>query len=40
VTTTTASSTAAAGIGMQTKYTFACSSYGTSAPVTITAIYK
>lgn len=40
VTTTTVSGSAAAGIGLQTKYTFACSSYGTSAPVIITAIYK
>jgi hypothetical protein len=40
VTTTTASSTAAAGFGQLSEYAFACSSYGTSAPVTITAIYK
>jgi hypothetical protein len=40
VTTTTVSSTAAAGFGQLTEYTFACSAYGTSAPVTITAIYK
>ena len=40
VTTTTVSSTAAAGFGQLSKYTFACSAYGTSAPVTITAAYK
>jgi hypothetical protein len=40
VTTTTVSSTAAAGFGQLSKYTFACSTYGTGAPVTITAIYK
>src|SRR5271157_573561 len=40
VTTTTVSSSAAAGFGQWSEYTFACSSYGSSAPVTITAIYK
>ncbi len=40
VTTTTVSSTAAAGFGQLTEYAFACSAYGTSAPVTITGIYK
>ena len=40
VTTTAVSGTAAAGFGQLTEYTFACSAYGTSAPVTITAIYK
>ena len=40
VTTTTVSSTAAAGFGQLSEYTFACTGYGTSAPVTITAIYK
>jgi hypothetical protein len=40
VTTTGVSSSAAAGFGQLTEYTFACTSYGTSAPVTITAIYK
>jgi hypothetical protein len=40
VTTTTVSGTAAAGFGQTSEYTFACSAYGTSAPVTITAIYK
>jgi len=40
VTSTSASSTVAAGFGLSSKYTFACTGYGTSAPVTITAIYK
>ena len=40
VTTTTVSSSAAAGFGQLNEYTFARSAYGTSAPVTITAIYK
>ena len=40
VTTTTVSNSAAAGFGQSSEYTFACSAYGTSAPVTITAIYK
>jgi hypothetical protein len=40
VTTTTVSNSAAAGFGQWSEYTFACSAYGTSAPVTITAIYK
>ncbi len=40
VTTTTPSSAAASGFGQLAKYTLACSTYGTSAPVTITAIYK
>ena len=40
VTTTTVSSTAAAGFGQWSEYTFACTAYGSSAPVTITAIYK
>ena len=40
VTTTTVSSSAAAGFGQWSEYTLACSAYGTSAPVTITAIYK
>jgi hypothetical protein len=40
VTTTTVSSTAAAGFGQWSEYAFACSTYGASAPVTITAIYK
>jgi hypothetical protein len=40
VTTTSVSSTAAAGFGQSTEYAFACSAYGTSAPVAVTAIYK
>jgi hypothetical protein len=40
VTTTTVSSSAAAGFGQWSEYTLACSAYGTSAPVTITVIYK
>lgn len=40
VTTTAVSSTAAPGFGQLTGYTFACSAYGTSAPVAITGIYK
>ncbi len=40
VTTTAVSSTAAPGFGQLIEYTFACSSYGSSAPVSITAIYK
>lgn len=40
VTTTTVSNSVAAGFGQLSKYTFACSGYGTGAPVTITAIYK
>ena len=40
VTTTTVSNTVAAGFGQMSEYTFACAAYGTSAPVTITTIYK
>lgn len=40
VTTSAVSSTAALGFGQLTKFTFACSGYGTSAPVTITVIYR
>jgi hypothetical protein len=40
VTTTPVSSSAVAGFGQWSEYTFACSAYGTSAPVTITVIYK
>lgn len=40
VTTTAVSSTAAAGFGQSSEFVFACSAYGSSAPVTITAIYK
>jgi hypothetical protein len=40
VTVTTPSSSAAAGFGDQIEYTFACSGYGTQAPVTIKALYQ
>jgi len=40
VTTATVSSTAALGFGQLTKFTFACSAYGTSAPVTVSVIYR
>jgi hypothetical protein len=41
VTTSAVSSTAALGFGQATKFTFACSGgYGTSAPVTVSVIYK
>jgi hypothetical protein len=41
VTTSSASSTVALGFGLLTKYTFACSGgYGTSAPATISVIYR
>ena len=40
VTTTAVSNSVALGSGQSTKFTFACAGYGTSAPVTITAIYK
>jgi hypothetical protein len=40
VTVTTPSSSAAVGFGAYTEYVFSCSSYGTSAPVTATVIYK
>ncbi len=40
VTTTAVSSTAATAFGQLTKFTFACSSYGTSAPVTVSVIYR
>jgi len=39
-TTTAVSNSAAAGFGQWSEYTFACTSYGSSAPVAITAIYK
>jgi hypothetical protein len=39
-TTTAVSSSAAAGFGQLIEYAFNCSAYGSSAPVTITAIYK
>src|SRR6266446_10140065 len=38
VTTSAVSATVALGFGQLTKFTFACSGYGTSAPVTITTI--
>ncbi len=40
VTTSTVSSTAALGFGQLTKFTFSCSAYGTSAPVTVSVIYR
>jgi hypothetical protein len=40
VTTSAVSSTAALGFGQLTKLTFACSSYGTSAPVTVSVTYR
>lgn len=40
VTTSSVSSSAALGFGMITKFTFACSSYGTAAPVSISVIYR
>lgn len=40
VTTTTVSNSVAAGFGQVSEFTFACSAYGASAPVTISVIYK
>jgi hypothetical protein len=40
VTTGTVSSTAALGFGLESKYIFACSTYGASAPVSISVIYR
>lgn len=40
VTTSSVSSSVALGFGQYTEYVFACSSYGTIAPVTITVIYR
>lgn len=40
VTTGTVSSSAALGLGLETQYVFACSTYGTSAPVSISVIYR
>lgn len=40
VTTSSVSSSVALGFGQLTKFTFACSSYGTSAPVTVSVIYR
>lgn len=37
--TSTPSTSASIGFGQLTKFTFACSGYGTSAPVTVTTIY-
>jgi hypothetical protein len=37
---TTSTSLAANNFGLLTEYLFSCSSYGTSAPVTITVVYK
>lgn len=40
VTTSSVSSTVALGFGQLTKFTFACSGYGVSAPVTVTVIFR
>jgi hypothetical protein len=40
VTTSAVSSTAALGFGQLTMFSFACSGYGTSAPVTVSVIYR
>jgi len=40
VTTTTPSSSAAAGFGELTEAVFSCSTYGASAPVTISVVYR
>ena len=40
VTTSAVSSTTALGFGQLTEFTFSCSSYGTSAPVSISVIYR
>jgi hypothetical protein len=40
VTTSSVSSTAALGFGQLTEFTFSCSSYGTSAPVAVSVIYR
>lgn len=40
VTTSAVSSAAALGFGQLTKFTFACTGYGTSAPVTVTVVYR
>jgi hypothetical protein len=37
---TTAGSVAALGFGQLTKFAFSCSSYGTSAPVSVSVIYR
>ncbi len=40
VTVTTPSGSAAAGFGAYTEYVFACTSYGTSAPISTSVIYR
>jgi len=40
VTTSSASATVALGFGQATEFVFACSSYGTSAPVAVSVIYR
>jgi hypothetical protein len=40
VTTSSVSSSAALGFGQLTEFSFSCSSYGTSAPVSISVIYR
>jgi hypothetical protein len=40
VTTSSVSPSAALGFGQLTEFTFSCSSYGTSAPVSISVIYR
>ncbi len=40
VTTSAVSSAAALGFGQLTKFTFSCTAYGTSAPVTVAVIYR
>jgi hypothetical protein len=40
VTTSSVGSTVALGFGQLTEFTFSCSSYGTSAPVSISVIYR
>lgn len=40
VTTSSVSSSAALGFGQLTQFAFSCSSYGTSAPVSISVIYR
>ena len=40
VTTSSVSSSAALGFGQVTEFAFSCSSYGTSAPVSISVIYR
>jgi hypothetical protein len=40
VTSSAVSSTAALGFGQLTEFSFSCSSYGTSAPVAVSVIYR